>query len=240
MGPFFVPFCVFCGYLFVERHLTSLILRSQWPQGELGQLSLPSSPFRLGIYPCGQLLTGQARDQVIRADLGHGIARADGGAGDVRGDDDVWQLQQGVVHPGRFGIGHVQAGCEDGAGFESVVEGFLVNNGAAGGVDEYGGAFHFVKCGRAKEAPSFLVQVGVHGDEVRVFQERVEIDLFGGQIFLSFFAFIDIVIENLHVPAGMAAFRQGIADTAHADDAERSAGEILAQIGPTACTDARR
>ena len=75
-----------------------------------------------------------------------------------------------------------------------------------------------------------LVQVGVDGDEVRFAQQHVEIDLAGAEFRLGLLVAVNVVIENLHVPAAGAALRQGVADAAHADDAERAADQVLAEM----------
>ena len=61
------------------------------------RLSSPPVALHLGIDPRSQRLTGQTGEQIVGADFRHRVARADRGAGDVRGDDDVRQLQQRIV-----------------------------------------------------------------------------------------------------------------------------------------------
>src|SRR6266851_3804968 len=56
-------------------------------------LSFSSFSFDLGIDPGRQFLAGESGNQVVGADFGHGVPSANRGAGDVRGDHDVRQLE---------------------------------------------------------------------------------------------------------------------------------------------------
>src|SRR5882672_2785411 len=56
-----------------------------------GRTSSPSLALHLGVDPRRQALPGQTGDQVVGADVGHGVARLDRRAGDMWCDDAVWQ-----------------------------------------------------------------------------------------------------------------------------------------------------
>ena len=81
-----------------------------------------------------------------------------------------------------------------------------------------------------EQAARRLVQIGVDRDEIRLRQQRIEIDLPGVQVRLGLLVAVHVVIEHLHVPAEVAAAGQGVADASHADDAERAAGQILTEM----------
>src|SRR5262249_52880386 len=74
------------------------------------------------------------------------------------------------------------------------------------------------------------VEIRMHAHEIALCQQRVEIDLTGVELLLSFLAAIDVVVEHVHPPPAAATLRQREADAAHADDPERLADEILSDV----------
>src|SRR5262249_2583055 len=64
----------------------------------------------------------------------------------------------------------------------------------------------------------------------RLLQQRVEVHAPRAEFLLGLRVLVRVVVQHLHVPAGAAALRQGVADAAHADDAERPPGEVLPEV----------
>ena len=71
-------------------------------------------------------------------------------------------------------------------GLQRLGQRLLVHQRAAGRVDEHGRPLHLLELLGAEHAARLLVQVGVDRDEVRLAQQRVEIDLAGAELFSAF------------------------------------------------------
>src|SRR5262245_59792478 len=84
-------------------------------RSELSTLGLPCD---FWVYPPPESCPAPAGNQVIRRNLRHAVAAADGGAGDVGGHDAVGQKKQRIGRVGRLRIGDIQPGGEDAAGFQ--------------------------------------------------------------------------------------------------------------------------
>ena len=69
----------------------------------------------------------------------------------------------------------------------------------------------------------------MHRDEVALREQRIEFDALRAEFGVRFRPVDLLGVEHLHAPAVVEAFRGREADAAHADDAERAAGEVLAE-----------
>ena len=82
-----------------------------------------------------QALTFQACDQIFCSHGGHFIARLITGAGNVRGNQDVIQLQQWMARPNGFGLGHIESGEGNGTGRKSAIQRLGIDHGTARCID---------------------------------------------------------------------------------------------------------
>ena len=131
-------------------------------------------------------------------------------------DEEVRDVEQGVVGGERLGVGDVQGGAGDRFRVQRRDERRLVDHAAAAGVDEDRGGLHAVQEVGVDEVAGGLGQWDVQRDEVRGGEERGQLGVAGGQ--------------HAHVEA-VGAAGDRLADAPVADDAQRRAVHVGAQEG---------
>ena len=170
----------------------------------------------------------------VVADL-HGELDADGllgfvgGAGDVRGEDDVVEVEEGGVFEGLL-VEDVEGGAGDVAGLDGVGEGLLDDELAAGAVDDADALLHDADGGLVDEAFGLGGEADVEGEVVGGLEDLVDGD--EGDVVLAGDDGGDegVVADEVHAEAGGAAGDLE-ADAAEADDAEGFAAELGALEG---------
>ena len=123
----------------------------------------------------------------------------------------------------------VDAGAGDLAGLERGVEGFLVDQAAAGDVDDVRGALHLLEGLGAEHADGLRGLGHVDGDEVRLRQELVEGHQLHAELGGAGGGDVGVVREDLGVEALQAGRDEG-ADPAEADDADLLLEELDAGV----------
>src|SRR5205823_4854393 len=95
-------------------------------------------------------------ENVLDGGDAHAVDRLAGDASDVRGGDEVRQGEERVVLRGRLLVEDVERGAGDAVRLQHVVERLLVDDAAARGVDDKGGALHMREPRRVEEAGRLL------------------------------------------------------------------------------------
>ena len=140
------------------------------------------------------------------------------GRAQVRGDHHVVELEERQVGAGLLDE-DVDAGAGDFAGLQRGVERFLVDEAAAGDVDDVRGALHLLE-GLGAEHADGLRRLGhVDADEVRLREQLVQGHQLHAELGGAGRGDVGIVGEDLGVEALQAGGDEG-ADPAQADDAD--------------------
>ena len=141
--------------------------------------------------------------------------------------DHVRQGQNRVVGRGRLLLEHVEPGPGDPAAGERRVEGALVHDRPAGGVDQVSPRLHQPELRRADQVVRLARQRAVDRDEVALAQQRVQVDQRhpGGGVRRHGVGVVrqDAHLERRHQPHHVAP------DVADPDQAERPAGHAGAE-----------
>ena len=158
-----------------------------------------------------------------------GLLRLVGGTGDVRGEDDVVELEEGGVLEGLV-VEDVERGPGDLSGLEGFGEGLLDDEFAAGAVHDADALLHDLERGRVDEAFGLAGEADVQGEVVGLLEDLVDGD--EGDVVLAGDDGGDegVVAEDVHAEAGGAA-GDFEADAAEADDAEGFAAQLGALQG---------
>lgn len=152
-----------------------------------------------GVDAVGEGFSPDACEAVVCCEEGHVGACCDGCAADVGDEDDVCECEEGVVHGEWFCFEDVEPGGGDGFVAQCVVEGFLVYDGAACGVDEDGGGFHFGELRCADEVFCVFVEGAVYGDEIGFGEEFVHAAVLCCELVFEFGAAVSVVVEDAHL-----------------------------------------
>ena len=175
----------------------------------------------------------RVRHQLARERQPHGPGDRDAGlllglvgrGAEVRGGDDVLELEEGRVGARLLGE-HVEAGCCDPAGLEGVVQRALVDDATAGGVDEHQPRPRDRELVGADQPDGLGCLGQVHADEVGLGHQVVEADHphphLGGPAGLD----VGVVGDDVHAERAQP-LRDEHADAAEADDADG----LLEQLG---------
>src|SRR3954471_1141300 len=158
------------------------------------------------------------------------VLRLPGGGGQVRGDDDVVELEQ------RAGVRLVHEDVERRAGdlarAERREERVLVEQWAAGGVDDPDAGTHRLESAGAHRAARLRRQRQVQREEVR---DRIHVlgrlDPLGAELAEALGREVGVIRDDVHPEAERTAGHL-LADPTEAEDAERLAGEL----DPAVCT----
>jgi len=149
--------------------------------------------------------------------LGHGGRREVGGVG--RGDDVVHRQERVVGRDGLL-LPHVERGAGQALFLERTGEGLLVHHRAARGVDQDRGRLHAAEERLADEVARLGIQQRVNGNVIRALGERLEryaLDAEGGEARRRH---VGVAGDDLRLEGGHPS-REGAADVAQADDADR-------------------
>ncbi|MNV29952.1 hypothetical protein D3C71_1212010 [compost metagenome] len=160
--------------------------------------------------------------------VAHVLARLDGGRAKVRQQHDVGAAHQAGMHR-RFMLEHIQTDAEQGAAVQGLDQGGLVDQFAARRVHEDGVGLQPGDALGRKDVVRILGRRAVQRDDVHPRQHLIQIVPPGRAQFLGDhvrdgFA---VVIMDLH-PKGLGPAGQGLADAAHADDAQTLAPQLAA------------
>ena len=96
-----------------------------------------------------------------------------GARGDMRRDDDVGPMQQGMIGRQRFRLGHIEPGSEQTSSIERVEQRIAVHETATGGVDEHHTALHLQELVDADHASRRVAQRHMQGDDIGRADSRV-------------------------------------------------------------------
>ena len=151
--------------------------------------------------------------------FGVALDGAFGGSGDVGGEYDVGEIEQGAGGGDGVGLVDVEGCAGEFAVGEGVDEGVLLDHFVEGGVDEEGVGLQGGEFVGADHGGGIGGGGGVEGEEVGVLEELFERDQEGTALLLSNFSCVGVVGEDFHVEGG-GEFRDYSADGAEADDAE--------------------
>jgi len=155
--------------------------------------------------------------------LGDGVLGLFGGGADVVGAAEVREVEDGVVEfaggPGGFGVEDVEAGA-DFPGGEGGLEGGLVHDFAAGGVDEDGVRRQEGQARGGDEPAGLGLERGVEGDDIGAAEEVIEIGAVADAEFRSGGGGEGAGPGDDFQAEGMGAGDDLAADGADADDAE--------------------
>ena len=125
---------------------------------------------------------------------------------------------------GRLAVVDVEGGTGDVPFAEGVVEGVLVDDGTAGGVDEDGVRAHAFEVGGVDEVAGFRGQGQVEGDDVRLGEEGVFVHLGdAGEVFAA------AVVAEDGAPEGFGKAGYPAADGSQPGDADGLAVEFAAE-----------
>ena len=189
--------------------------------GELaGEPAEQPAEFHVGLQPRGVL--GRDRRHVDRVGNGAGqqeVAHLFGdlqgdvllclgrGGAEMRGADDVVETEQGRVD-GRLGFEHIERGAGDVAGPDRVGQRGLIQQAAAGAVDD-AHALPGLRQRLAREDVARGVgQRRVQGDDVGARQQRVELDLLHAERQRPLLRQIRIVGDDTHLQSRRRARRR--------------------------------
>ena len=147
----------------------------------------------------------------------------------MRDDQAVFEREKWIVGGNRLRVGNVKSGRAYLAIPQRLEQGLLIDYKPARSIDEHGGRLHLRQRLCINEVVGRVVEDGIEGDEVRLRQERINIDVLHGELGLEAFLPDDVGVEHPHVepdrtPCDLES------DTTHAYDAERRAEDILAEV----------
>ena len=162
------------------------------------------------------------RDQLISHFRADTSLRFLGGCADVRGADDVIQLEQFPIC-GRFFGEDIQCRACDCAVGQGFIQSILINDTAARAVDDPHAFLHLGKLLRADHIRGLFGLRQMQADVVGLCQQFIECD----QLDASNFLHVGIIRNNGHAHHG-GAFGNFLADVAHADQTEGFAADLVA------------
>ena len=146
----------------------------------------------------------------------------------MRRQHHVLQLEQLRVNL-RLLLVDIEAGGEDAAVLQRRAQGGLVDDRAAGGVDEHRGRLHPLQLWRGDQVPGRLGQRYVDADEVRLAEQRVEVGARHAELALDLLRRRHlVVVDDAHSEAARPP-RHAAPDPAETDDAERRAADVVAE-----------
>src|SRR5882672_2148848 len=187
-------------------------------EGTLRLLAVPLRP-SLGVEQVGRPLPGERRGEVLRRERGHGRARGARGAADVRHQRDIVEVEKSGVEP-RLALEHVEAGRCDALFLERRDQRRVVDDPAAGGVDQDRGRLHQRELLRADQV---VARGGIR--HVEAYEIRLPQELLQARVLRACGALdlarkpAAVVVQHPHREA-FRALRDRLADAPHADDAE--------------------
>ena len=138
----------------------------------------------------------------------------------MRGHDDLRQITQWEVLRWRFDFVNVQRGAGDLAGLDRLDEIGFVDDAAARAIQHAHARFAFGKSGGVEHAFGLVRHRHVHGDEIRAFEDIVQIfDQLDLERFGAREREVRIIGEHLHAESH-GALCDFSADAAHPENAE--------------------
>ena len=170
----------------------------------------------------------RARDRDARL-----LLRFVGRRAQVRGDDDVRQAEQpvrGAALGRRLAREDVEARAGDDAGREGFVQRVLVDEPAAGDIDDVGGRLHRGQL-RGADHPGRLRGLRhVHRDEVALAQHLVEGEQLHLQLLRAGGGDVGVVADDAHAE-GAQALGDEAADAAETEDADGLLEQLGTRVG---------
>ncbi|MNE04645.1 hypothetical protein D3C80_971820 [compost metagenome] len=160
--------------------------------------------------------------------VAHVLAGLDGGRAEMGQQDDVGAAHQAGMHR-RFVLEHVQADAEQAAAIQGLDQGRLVDQFAARRIDQDGVGLQPGDAFGRQQVVGVLGGRTVQRDDIHPRQHLVQIVPPGRAQFLGDHVRdrLAVVIVDLHAE-GLGAAGQGLADAAHADDAQTLAPQLAA------------
>ncbi len=152
-----------------------------------------------------------------------------GGAGDVRGEDHVGQLEQGAGGRDWVGLVNVEGCTSQTSGGQGVDEGVLLDHFVEGGVDEEGVGGEGGELVGTNHAGGFGCPGGMEREEVGVLEEQFHGKEKGAAALLPFRPGVGVVGYDLHAEGG-GELGYDAAHGAQADDAEGAAFQFGAAV----------
>ena len=163
-------------------------------------------------------MTGQGETDAL-GDVGAGtVLGLAGGGAEVRGDDDLREVEQRRVGAG-LGREDVESGSADLAGVDGVGQCLLVDQTTAGGVDDDDTLLGAGELLGADETEGLGRLGQVHGDEVGALEELVEADQLDAELSGPGRRNVGVVRDDVGLEGGQTCGDQ-LADAAEADDAD--------------------
>lgn len=182
---------------------------------------------QLGVRQKARALVVQGGQQVLRGDHGHARARLGGGAGHVRRDQGVGQVEQWVLGRKRRGVGEVERG-EHGPRAKRIGKGAAVDKLAVRGVDQQRVGPHQRQRIAVDQLVGVVGERAVQRDDLTAGKQLVQRNMRRASGLLDRRAGRGVGIQNLH-PKATRAPRHRLPDSAHANNAKRCAVDIAAQ-----------
>lgn len=181
------------------------------------------------IHGVGDELAGKCLEHAV-CDIGAcPVLGLDGRRAEVRGDHDLLESEQRGVSA-RFGSVDVETGTPDVAGGDGVGERLLVDEAAAGGVDDDLSLLGLGEQLGVEHAGGLLGLGEVDRDEVTAAHEFVEFDEFDAELRGACGVGVGVVGDDGGLERGKALGEE-LADVAEADDADGLAEDLDALEG---------
>ncbi len=183
-----------------------------------------SVPLSFIDYVHERLVAGESFE-ILDQDFGMAFRHTHRGSCDVRGDEDVRHLPEGVVSGEWFDLADIEGGTREVAGLQGGGQVGEVDDDAATDVDEVAAGTH---AGEGIGSEEFFGEWGVRGsddDEVALCQERGEM--------IERLDFADVLdgarggvdAEDMH-PEGAGAAADFLSDGSDSDDAKSAIGKV--------------
>src|SRR5262245_20358137 len=157
----------------------------------------------------------------------HGGLGLLGGRAEMRRHDDLLELQERMIGRRWLLLEHVEGGAGNAARLDRARQRQLVDEPAAGAVDQAHAGLEARQLGLAEQVARVASERRVDRDEVGTGQKLVELDRFHAQALGGLARQVGIVGDHLHAEPGGPTRHFG-ADPTQADDAQHLAEELHA------------
>lgn len=174
---------------------------------------------------------------VICGDIHDPLAALLRAPGDVRGDDAVFRLEQGVVLFDGLGVDDVESRRGDLSGIECVGHVLLDDQLTSGVIDEDDAVFHLRDRVLVDKPCVFRGEIAVKRDDVCLCKQRVKVRILCD--LPARCTLIQIIRQDLHAE-GLCNVSFGLADAPEADDADGLVLQLDERIVPEAPVVIRR
>src|SRR6185437_14921879 len=190
----------------------------------------PTDPRRTTLGEHADGLAGQPGDDILDRVGVEDPVSVERDVADVRGEHRARRGAKRVVGRQRLHVEHVEAGAGDPAGAQRLDQRGLVDDRAAGGVDQVAVRTDQVQLAGAEQAPGAVGQLEVDGDHVRAGQQVVQGDRLHAE--LAGVAGVEVRAPGEHPhPERPAVAGDDAAEPAEPEHAERPAGQLRADRG---------